>query len=90
MPLDAKIKASVNGKHFEHTLAELLEGQRSHLTGGYLDTAVSFYKAVPEKSFTLNGSFIDSKPDNEVDYYYFSVRQKNNQWAWSSPIWIKS
>ena len=90
MPLDAKIKASVNGRQFEHTLAELLEGQRSHLTGGYLDTAVSFYKAVPEKSFTLNGSFIDSKTDNEIDYYYLSVRQKNNQWAWASPIWIKS
>ena len=88
MPLNASIKASVNGRKFEHTLAELIEGQRSHLIGGYLDVAVSFYKAVLEDAFTLNGHFTDSKPENPSDYYYLTVRQKNNQWAWSSPIWV--
>ena len=45
MPLNASIKAKVNGREFEHTLAELLEGQRSHLVRGYLDVAVSFHRA---------------------------------------------
>lgn len=90
MPLKASVKASVNGKKFEHTLSELLEGQRSHLAGGYLDLAVSFHRAVPESAFTLFNQFIDSKPENPTDYYYLCVRQKNNQWAWSSPIWITS
>ncbi len=87
MPLNASIKASVNGRQFEHTLAELLDGQRSHLVGGYLDTAASFFRAVPEQAFTLHGSFRDVKPENQTDYYYLSVRQKNNHWGWSSPIW---
>lgn len=88
MPLNATMKASVNGRDFEHSLAELMEGQRSHLVGGYLDVAVSFFHAVPEAAFTLKGRFIDAKQENETDYYYLCVRQKNNQWAWSSPIWV--
>jgi hypothetical protein len=90
MPLNASIKASVNGKKFEHTLAELLEGQRSHLVGGYLDVAVSFHKAVPLNAFSLSDRYIDSEPDTPIDNYYLCVRQKNNQWAWTSPIWITS
>ncbi len=88
MPRGAKIKAAVNGREFEHSLAELLEGQRSHLVGGYLDVAVSFFHAAPEAAFTLSGAFSDSKMENPVDYYYLCARQKNNQWAWSSPVWI--
>ncbi|MCJ7680702.1 MAG: DUF3604 domain-containing protein, partial [Candidatus Aminicenantes bacterium] len=88
MPKNASIKASVNGEIFEHSLSRLLEGQRSHLVGGYLDVAVSFFHAAPEEMFTLSGSFVDDKPENKTDYYYLCVRQKNNQWAWSSPIWV--
>jgi len=88
MPLSAAIKAPVNGRDFEHSLAELMVGQRSHLVGGYLDVAVSFFHAAPEAAFTLKGHFIDSVQENTTDYYYLCVRQKNNQWAWSSPIWV--
>lgn len=88
MPLDARLSARINGKDFEHSLAELLEGQRSHLIGGYLDAAVSFFRAVPEAAFTLTGGVVDEVIENPTDYYYLTVRQKNNQWAWSSPVWI--
>ncbi len=89
MPINAAFKAKINGKNFEHTLAELLEGQRSHLIAGYLDKAVSFHRAVPEKAFILKADFTDLRPESPTDYYYIRVRQKNNQWAWSSPIWVK-
>ena len=88
MPSNATIKASVNGRNFEHSLAKLIEGQRSHLVGGYLDVAVSFFHAVPEKAFSLKGHFLDTKQEKPTDYYYLCVRQKNNHWAWSSPIWV--
>lgn len=90
MPLNALIKADVNGRKFEHTLAELLEGQQSHLVGVYLDVAVSFHRAVPEELFTLNAQYSDSKPKKATDYYYMCVKQMNNQWAWSSPIWVNA
>ncbi|MCP4724941.1 MAG: Tat pathway signal sequence, partial [bacterium] len=55
---------------------------------GYLDVAVSFFHAIPTAAFTLNGSFSDDQQENETDYYYLCVRQKNNHWAWSTPIWV--
>jgi hypothetical protein len=88
MPVNASIRADVNGRHFEHTLAELLAGQRSHLIDGYLDVAISFHRAVPEKAFKLNAHCSDSKPEKATDCYYLCVRQMNDQWAWSSPIWV--
>ncbi len=90
MPLEAKVSARINGKIFEHTLAELLRGQRSHLIGGYLDAAVSFFRAVPRSSYSLSHGFVDDIAENPTDFYYLTVRQKNNQWGWSSPIWISS
>jgi hypothetical protein len=90
MPRDAAIRAKVNGREFEHTLAELLEGQRSHLVGGYLDVAVSFFHAAPEAAFTLEGGMVDDGPENKTDYYYLCARQRNDQWAWSSPIWVSA
>ncbi len=90
MPPAATIRAEVNGGTFEHTLAELLEGQRSHLVGGYLDVAVSFFRAAPETAFALSGSFLDAGKEEPTDCYYLCVRQKNDHWAWSSPVWVTS
>ena len=27
--------------------------------------------------------------DVDTDYYYIRVRQRDQQWAWSSPIWVE-
>ena len=90
MPRTSAIRASVNGKKFEHSLAELLEGARSHFLVGWLSEAISFHRAVPEAGFIIENDLIDSAPENETDYYYLRVRQHNNQWAWSSPVWVRS
>ena len=29
----------------------------------------------------------DKEPQRDTDYYYVRVRQRDGQWAWSSPIW---
>ena len=31
----------------------------------------------------------DTEPQKETDYYYVRVRQRDQQWAWSSPIWVE-
>ena len=38
----------------------------------------------------FNEDFIDENyhEENEVLYYYIRATQKNNEIAWSSPIWI--
>lgn len=89
MPKNASIEAKINGKKFEHSLSELLEGRRSHFLRGWLSEAVSFHRAVPEKGFSLRADYIDSISENPTDYYYLHIRQKNNHWAWTSPIWVR-
>ena len=89
MPKDGIIKAEFNGKTFEHSLAELLEGSRSHFMVGWLSEALLFNRAMPESAFTIEHFMEDTTPERDTDYYYVRVRQRDQQWAWSSPIWVE-
>ncbi|MEA1996586.1 MAG: Tat pathway signal sequence, partial [Gemmatimonadota bacterium] len=83
------LRARVNGRVFEHRLGELLEGARSHFMEGWLSEAVCFHRAVPEAGFLLERELADNTPERETDYYYLRARQRNDQWAWSSPVWVR-
>ena len=89
MPLDGHITADFNGKKFSHTLGELLEGSRSHFMIGWLSEAILFNRAMPESCFTVEHYLEDKEPERDTDYYYVRVRQRDGQWAWSSPIWAE-
>lgn len=89
MPQSGKITAEFNGKKFEYTLAELLEGSKSHFMIGWLSEAIQFHRAIPVSSFQFEHFLIDDTPEKSTDYYYIRVRQRDNQWAWSSPIWCE-
>ncbi len=89
MPKDGKITAEFNGKKFEHTLGELLEGSRTHFMIGWLSEALLFNRAMPESSFIFEHYMEDTEPERDTDYYYVRVRQKDQQWAFSSPIWVE-
>lgn len=88
MPKNGKLVANFNGKEFTYTLAELLEGTKAHFMNGWLSEAIQFNRAVPESAFTIEHYMIDNEPQRDTDYYYVRVRQRDNQWAWSSPIWV--
>jgi hypothetical protein len=88
MPKNAQLRVTVNGKTFQHTLAELLEGTRSHFLRGWLSEAVAIHRAVPVSGFLIEETITDNQPEQETDYYYVRARQLNDQWAWSSPIWV--
>ena len=62
MPKDGKVIAEFNGKKFEHTLGELLEGSRSHFMIGWLSEAILFNRAMPESCFTLEHYMEDKEP----------------------------
>ena len=89
MPLDGIITSDFNGKAFSHSLAELLEGSRSHFMRGWLSEAVLFNRAMPESCYNIEHYMEDCEPENDTDFYYVRVRQKDQQWAWSSPIWVE-
>jgi len=90
MPRNAKLTANFNGKKFEHSMAEMLEGTRSHFMIGWLSEAIQFHRPATESVCKLNYSTIDNSPDKDTDYYYIRVRQRDNNWAFSTPIWVEN
>ena len=89
-PLGARLDFEVNGRAFGHGLEELLEGSRSLYMRGLVSEAVLVHRAVPEEQLCSSLVFEDGGPQEEVDFYYARVAQENNQWAWTSPIWVES
>lgn len=84
-----KIIVDANGHHYEHTLEELLGGSQAHFLRGWLSEAVQFERAVPEPNFCVGHIMVDDKAERDTDYYYVRVRQRDGQWAWTSPIWVE-
>ena len=89
MPRGAKIIADFNGHTYEHTLEELLHGAQAHFLRGWLSEAIQFERAVTESGFLAGHIMTDEKADRDTDYYYARVRQRDGQWAWTSPIWVE-
>ncbi|NNE94151.1 MAG: DUF3604 domain-containing protein [Verrucomicrobiales bacterium] len=88
MPRDAIVFAEMNGVRAEHSLTELMEGARS----GSLDHTDApswrFNRAPRPGELNFRTSLLDEDP-LEDGFYYVRVRQKNDQWAWSSPVFIR-
>ncbi len=85
---DTLLSAEVNCHHFEVRLADLLAGSRTFYLGGFVSPAVCFHRAVPRNEYAAALSFDHQTSALGRDWYYVRVRQKNNQYAWSSPIWV--
>lgn len=84
------ITADVNGQQFTYTLEELFQGTKAHFMRGWLSEAVQFERACPEDAFSIGTLIEDKEAERDTDYYYVRVRQRDGQWAWSSPIWVNS
>lgn len=83
-----RLRAVVNGKTEEATIGELLQGARSGYLGGFLTPAYWFHRAAPRARYYCQMKFDTAVSGAGRDWYYVRVRQKNNQYAWSSPIWV--
>ena len=88
MPRSAKVYAVMNGVRAEHTLDDLIEGARS----GSLDHTDApswrFHRAPLPHEWNWQFSFVDQA--EPVDgFYYVRVRQLNDQWGWSSPVFLR-
>ena len=89
MPLDGRILVELNGHRFEHPLRELLEGSRAGYLGGFITPAYRLHRCPLPEEYEWHLLFEDEAPTSPAHtFYYVRVRQKNDQWAWSSPIWV--
>lgn len=89
MPRTAKVFALLNGRRAEHALEELMVGARS----GSLDHTDApswrFNRAPRTDEWQASFEFSDDEPMDE-GFYYVRVRQTNDQWAWTSPVFLRS
>jgi hypothetical protein len=83
-----RVVASVNGRELAYALSELRRGPRTGYLDGFVSEAFQLSRAVPEAEYHWSWQVEDRGEADRRDFYYVRVRQKNDQWAWSSPIWI--
>jgi len=86
--LNAEIHARINGVSVALPLAELTRGGRSFHTGSFVAPAFVFHQAVPRQDCQRLVALAHESDGTSRDWYYARVRQRNGQWAWSSPIWV--
>lgn len=85
---DTRLVAEVNGHTYDLTLGDLMTGSRTFYMGGFVSPAICFHRAVPASEYVRQFTFNHVNHTADRDWYYVRVRQHNNQWAWSSPIWV--
>lgn len=89
MRRDETVYAIINGTRVEHKLQDLIEGARS----GSLDHTDApswrFNRAPLPGEWNWEMNFVDRDSSEEDANYYVRVRQTNDQWAWSSPIFLR-
>lgn len=87
MPIDAQVQATINGKPERIPLEKLIKGARTGHLGGIDSPAYRFHRAPMPSEYEWNLS-LDDKDDGQ-DFYYIRVRQKNDQYAWTSPVFLR-
>jgi hypothetical protein len=85
-PLAAEVEAEINGRRVAYPLSVLLEGARAGRLGKIASPAYRFHRA--PRPWELDWRFALEDEGKPGDVYYVRVRQLNDQWAWSSPIWV--
>jgi hypothetical protein len=89
MPIDAQIEATINGQRITLPLRQLLEGARAGRLHKIGSACYRFHRAPRQWEYDWRCHFADKAGKVAgSDVYYARVRQKNDQWAWSSPIAI--
>jgi hypothetical protein len=88
MPLVGQVEAEINGQRISYPLRALLQGARTGRLGKIASPAYRFHRAPPRWEFDWRFNLEDAGEPGDV--YYVRVRQVNDQWAWSSPIWVGS
>jgi len=87
---DTVLHVNANGHAFQTSIAELTQGSRSEHLGGFVSPAVRIRRAIHETEFAARFNFSHRPGTVDHDLYRIRVRQRNDQWAWSSPVWIDS
>ena len=84
---DARLVVTANGVQVVATIAELRKGSRTGNIGGFVSGAIKLHRATSSDRLNLMLEHQDAGRSGN-DYYTCHVRQRNEQHAWSSPMWV--
>lgn len=85
---ETTIRGMVNGQPISIGLTRLLAGPLSGYLGGFLTPCYYFHRAIPRYESAASLQVNHNSSTEQRDWYYVRVRETNDQWAWSSPIWV--
>jgi hypothetical protein len=86
---NTRIISKLNNQTVALSVSDLLKFSHAGYLGGFVSPAYLFHRAIPRREYSCYIS-TDHIVDSDVrDWYYLRVRQKNGQYAWSSPIWVE-
>ncbi|MCD6122643.1 MAG: hypothetical protein J7K04_12470 [Spirochaetales bacterium] len=82
-------------KKFKVQLSDLLEENRVFFTGVFTSESFSLHRLTLKGEYKAQFQWEDdsnnfSGNSSTADLYFLRVRGHNNQWGWSSPIWVES
>lgn len=86
---DTCLRLTANGKTEDLSLRDIMTGTRTFYMGGFVSPAICVHRAVPQNEYQKHFTLTHHSQSSDRDWYYVRVRQRNNQWAWSSPIWVE-
>ena len=90
MPRTSRVFAVMNGVRAEHTLADLMIGARSGALDHTDAPSWRFNRAPEPHEMRCRFEFTDDEDLSGGDsFYYLRVRQTNDQWAWTSPVFLR-
>lgn len=87
IPLGASVELVANGQGAVVPLRRLIAGAKSGNLGDIDSPAWRLHRAPLPWEFNWDISLDD--PDDAPAFYYVRVRQKNDQWAWASPVFVR-
>ena len=86
---DTELAIDVNGLKYRKGIGELITKSDSFYLEKFLSGAIHVHRFVPESRYKKDGHFSDTDIGESEDFYYVRVRQRNGQWAYSSPVWVQ-
>lgn len=84
------LAVKANGITLQASISELLEGSRSMHMKPYSSEAVLIHRAVPETAYQVHLEWEDAEKEKDTDVYHVEIRQSNQQFAWISPVFVRS
>lgn len=85
-----QLKLNVNNTKRILTMDQLAKAGETFHIQAYNSEAVMIHRAVTDNQYKLFYEWIDEEVESFCDMYHVEIRQKNNQCAWISPIFVEN